>query len=134
MCEPALCHTRSRIATIHGVTGRFVIAILVVCSACAMAQECAQVTRDGDQITIVADTWRPLHAVAKTLADRFGILISAEDPDQRSPADLTDRTDKAPAAWKAAHPETRVYDLKRWRLEIRFLAPEHETLHDVPAV
>ncbi|MBZ5568408.1 MAG: hypothetical protein LAN64_11225 [Acidobacteriia bacterium] len=72
--------------------------------------------------------------MAKTLADRFGILISAEDPDQRSPADLTDRTDKAPAAWKAAHPETRVYDLKRWRLEIRFLAPEHETLHDVPAV
>ena len=73
-----------------------------------MAQECAQVTRVGDQITIVADTLRPLHAVATTLADRFGILISPEDPDQ--------------------------YDLKRWRLEIQFRAPEHETLNDAPAV
>ncbi|MBZ5630813.1 MAG: hypothetical protein LAO06_18310 [Acidobacteriia bacterium] len=59
-------------------------------------------------MTMVADTWRPLHAVAATLADRFGILISAEDPDQ--------------------------YELKRRRLEIHFRAPEHETPNNVPAL
>jgi hypothetical protein len=37
--------------------------------------------RSADTVTVAADTWRPLNAIAQTLANPFGIVIGAEDPD-----------------------------------------------------
>jgi hypothetical protein len=37
--------------------------------------------RSADTVTVAADRWRPLNAIAQILANPFGIVIGAEDPD-----------------------------------------------------
>jgi hypothetical protein len=105
-------------------------ALLSLPLAVAHAQ-CAQVTRSGDTVTVTADTWRPLNAIAETLADKFGIIISAEDPDLVFTGDLTDTTEKALPGWRAAHPNTRVYIPKAWRLQFEFRVHKDGTPEDV---
>jgi hypothetical protein len=110
----------------------FSMTAVLLWSALAEAHaQCAQVTRSNDTVTVTADTWRPLSAIAQTLANTFGIVISAEDPDLLFTGDLTDTTERALPEWRAAHPNTRVYIPKAWRLQFEFRTHKDETPEDV---
>ncbi|MGD1081799.1 MAG: hypothetical protein ABR881_26065 [Candidatus Sulfotelmatobacter sp.] len=116
---------------------RFLISMTTVLlsSASAVAHaQCAQMTRSGDTVTVSADTWRPLNAIAQTLANKFGIVISAEDPDLVFAGDLTDTTERALPAWRAVHPNIRVYIPKAWRLQVEFRVRQDGTPEDVAAL
>jgi hypothetical protein len=109
-------------------------AVLLSSTLAIAHAQCVQMTRSGDVVTVTADTWRPLNAIAQTLANKFGIIISAEDPDIVFTGDLTDTTKKALPAWRAAHPNTRVYDLKAWRLQVEFRVRQDGTPEDAAAL
>jgi len=56
----------------------------------AQSSECASVTRSGDEVILTADSWDPVHALAATLADRYGIRVSVESPQWAFPVDAED--------------------------------------------
>lgn len=48
--------------------------------AAAFASEVARVERAGEQVRLMADGPRPLHAIAYTLSEHFGLSVGVEDP------------------------------------------------------
>jgi hypothetical protein len=111
----------------------FVIVPLLLSLAVAQS-ECAQLTRSDQTETLTADTGRPLSASARSLASRFGIIISAEDPDLVFTGDLTDTTEQALPEWRATHPNTRVYIPKAWRLQVTFGVKKDGTPEDIASM
>ena len=54
----------------------------------AETQECGIVTRNGNEVTIVADEIRAVDALVNTLAQSFGVLVSTEEPEYRFAGDF----------------------------------------------
>jgi hypothetical protein len=59
---------------------RTILVVAMAASASGQTEECAKVTRSGDEVTMVADSIRVVDSIANTLAQRFGVVVSAEEP------------------------------------------------------
>jgi hypothetical protein len=81
--------------------------------------ECAQVTTTGQDATLLADSIRPIDSIANTLASRYGIIVSAEEPQYLFAGDMED-VRLADPQWSATHPRAHYLVPKRLRLKIRF--------------
>jgi hypothetical protein len=77
------------------------------------------VTARSDEATLVANSIRPIDSIANTLSQRYGILISAEEPQYLFAGDMEDIS-LADPEWSAGHAQTHYLVPKRRRLEIRF--------------
>jgi hypothetical protein len=88
-------------------------------STSGQTEECAKVTRSGDEVTMVADSIRVVDSIANTLAQRFGVVVSAEEPQYQFSGDWQDVREADPD-WSAQHPKAHYLVPKRRRMEIRF--------------
>jgi hypothetical protein len=88
-------------------------------AADAQSTECAKVTTTGDEATLVADSIRPIDSIANKLAQRYGIIVSAEEPQYLFAGDMED-VSVADPEWSAGHPRAHYLVPRRRRLEIRF--------------
>ena len=52
--------------------------------------DCATVEKNGDEITLRAESWDPVLAIGVTIADRYGIKVSVEAPKWDFPGDTED--------------------------------------------
>ena len=112
----------------------FAIVILLAVSTWGMAQtdECAKVEKTGESVTVVADSIRPVDSIANTLAQRFGIVVSAEEPQYQFSEELED-VSKADPRWSAEHPNVHYQVPKRRHIELRFPLSPSGTLLDPTA-
>ena len=97
--------------TAHSKTIRITASIAQIMSVWAIASsaagqttECAKVTKNGDEVTLVADSIRVVDSIANTLAQRFGVVISAEEPLYQFSGDMEDVRESDPE-WSAEHPK-----------------------------
>jgi hypothetical protein len=88
-------------------------------NAAGQTTECAKLTRSGNEITMVADSIRLVDSIANTLAQRFGVVVSAEEPQYQFSGDLQDVREADPD-WSAQHPKAHYLVPKRRRMEIQF--------------
>lgn len=110
------------------------IELLVLCvTAGAQTHECGIVTRSGSTVTIIVDEIRPVDALANTLAQRFGIVLSAEEPEYQFVDDFED-VQTADPEWSAEHPRARYKVPKRRKIELQFSVSRSDTPVDVPAL
>ena len=98
---------------------RTILVVAMVASASGQTDECAKVTRSGDEVTMVADSIRVVDSIANTLAQRFGVVVSAEEPQYQFSGDLQDVREADPD-WSAQHPKAHYLVPKRRHVEIRF--------------
>jgi hypothetical protein len=96
----------------------------------SQASQCANVTIHGNEGRLVADSIRPIDAIANTLAQRYGIVVSAEEPQYLFSGDFED-IKIADHEWSATHPQTHYLVPKRRHLEIRFPAFSDGSPRDV---
>jgi hypothetical protein len=71
----------------------FLLAALLVTSLIGGApspDDCASVEKNGDEITLRAESWDPVLAIGLTIADRYGINLSVEAPKWAFPGDTED--------------------------------------------
>lgn len=94
---------------------------LLLCARPAEAQrsDCAIVTTDGDRVTLTANSWDPVLAIGRTLADRYGIAVSVETPKWTFPSD-TESVAIADPEWSAQHRNAHYLVMKRHLLQVRF--------------
>jgi hypothetical protein len=109
----------------------FVLAISTLCAA--QTNECAKVERNGASVTVIADSIRAVDSIANALAQRFGILVSAEEPQYQYSEDFEDVSTADPQ-WSAEHPTAHYLLPKRRRIEVRFPISGTGTPLDVRAV
>jgi hypothetical protein len=107
-----------------------VLVLAMVTSASGQTTECAKVTRSGDEVTMVADSIRVVDSIANTLAQRFGVLISAEEPQYQFSEDLKDVREADPE-WSAQQPNAHYLVPKRRSMEIHFSVLRDGTPSDV---
>ena len=93
--------------------------LAIAASASGQTTECAKVTRSGDEVTMIADSIRVVDSIANTLAQRFGVLVNAEEPQYQFSEDLQDMRDADPD-WSAQHPKVHYLVPKRRHMEIHF--------------
>jgi hypothetical protein len=98
---------------------RAALVLALAASASGQTTECAKVTRSGDEVTVIADSIRVVDSIANTLAQRFGILVNAEQPQYQFSGDLKDITEADPD-WSAQHPKVHYLVPKRRHMEIHF--------------
>lgn len=98
---------------------RTFLALAIVLNAAGQTTECAKVTRSGDEVTMVADSIRVVDSLANTLAQTFGVVVSAEEPQYEFSGDLQDVREADPD-WSAKHPKAHYFVPKRRHIEIRF--------------
>lgn len=110
--------------------------ILLICglaiatSASGQSSECAKVKRSGDEVTMIADSIRVIDSIATTLAQRFGVLVNAEEPKYQFSKDLQDIRDADPD-WSAQHPNVHYLVPKRRHMEIHFSLLRDDSPSDV---
>jgi hypothetical protein len=104
--------------------------LAIAASASGQTTECAKVTRSGDEVTMIADSIRVVDSIANTLAQRFGVLVNAEEPRSQFSEDLQDILDADPD-WSAQHPKAHYLVPKRRRIEIRFSVVRDGSPNDV---
>src|SRR6202161_5000301 len=93
--------------------------LAIAASALGQTSECAKVTRIGDEVTMIADSIRVVDSIATTLAQRFGVLVNAEEPQYQFSGDLQDITEADPD-WGAPHPKVHYVVPDRRHMEIHF--------------
>jgi hypothetical protein len=93
--------------------------LAIAASASGQTTQCAKVTRSGDEVTMIADSIRVVDSIATTLAQRFGVLVNAEEPQYQFSGDLQDITEADPD-WSAQHPKVHYLVPKRRHIEIHF--------------
>jgi len=98
---------------------RTILVVAIAASASGQTTECAKVTRSGDEVTMIADSIRVVDSIANTLAQRFGVLVNAEEPQYQFSEDLQDMRDADPD-WSAQHPKVHYLVPKRRHMEIHF--------------
>src|SRR6202161_4193060 len=86
--------------------------LAIAASALGQTSECAKVTRIGDEVTMIADSIRVVDSIATTLAQRFGVLVNAEEPQYQFSGDLQDIRDADPDR-SAQHPTQHYLVSKR---------------------
>ena len=100
----------------------FFLAGLLVTSPIGDAQnpnECASVTENGDEVTILAKSWDPVFNIGRTLADRYGISVSVEAPKWAFPSDTEDVAVADPE-FSEQHHNIHYDIMKRHTVEVRF--------------
>lgn len=107
--------------------------LVVTTYIAAQNSECAYVERNGDTVRVVADSIRPVESIANALSQRFGVSVSAEEPQYQSPEDFDDVA-KADTEWSADHPNVHYLVPKRRRIEIQFPVSRNGELLDIRAV
>ena len=98
---------------------RTLLMVAIAASALGQTSECAKVTRSGDEVTMIADSIRVVDSIATTLAQRFGVLVNAEEPQYQFSGDLQDIPEADPG-WSAQHPKVHYRVPERRHMEIRF--------------
>ncbi len=98
---------------------RTILVVAMAASAFGQTTECAKVTRSGGEVMMVADSIRVVDSIANTLAQEFGVVVSAEEPQYQFSEDLQDVREADPD-WSAQHPKAHYLVPKRRRVEIRF--------------
>lgn len=98
-----------------------IFAALLLCSRFLVAQhsDCASINRAGNEVILTAKSWRPLRAIGNTLADRYGIAVSVEDPKWAFPADTEDVADADPE-YSSQHGNIHYQIMKSHVIQIRF--------------
>jgi hypothetical protein len=110
------------------------IELLVLCvTAGAQTHECGIVKKRGSTVTIIVDEIRPVDALANTLAQRFGIVVSAEEPEYQFVDDFED-VQTADPEWSAEHLKAHYKVPKRRKIEVQFSVSKSDTPEDVPAL
>lgn len=100
----------------------FLLAGLLVTSLIGGAQnpsDCASVKENGDEVTLRAESWDPVLAIGRTLADRYGINVSVEAPKWAFPGDTEDVAVADPA-FSEQHDNIHYDVMKRHAIEVRF--------------
>src|ERR1700735_2288031 len=93
--------------------------LAIAASASGQTSECAKVTRSGDEVTMTADSIRVVDSIANTLAQRFGVLVNAEEPQYQFSEDLQDIRDADPD-WGGQHTKAHYFVPKSRQMEIHF--------------
>ncbi|HEX9120312.1 MAG TPA: hypothetical protein VF840_07215 [Terriglobales bacterium] len=108
---------------------------LLLCSTLAAAQrsDCASVAKSGDEVTLTANSWDPVLAVGRTLADRYGIGVNVEAPKWAFPGDTEDVAVADPE-YSAQHGNIHYQVMKRHVVQVRFLAAGNAPPSDVPGL
>jgi hypothetical protein len=83
----------------------------------AQSSETAHIQREGGQATLIIESPRPVHSAAQTLAERFGIRASAEDPAYVFQDDVVEVTTEAASR---SNPRKKLLIPKGGRLEVQF--------------
>jgi len=104
--------------------------LAIAASASGQSTECATVTRSGNEVTMVAESIRVVDSIATTLAQRFGVLVNAEEPQYQFSGDWEDITEADPD-WSAQHPKVHYLVPKRRHMEIHFSVLRDGTPSDV---
>lgn len=91
----------------------------LVWAAAALAQstEAGRIERNGNQATLIVESPRPLDSAAITIAEQFGIRVSAEDPPYVYRDDVKDVTAEVA---RRENPRRRILVPKGGRLELQF--------------
>jgi hypothetical protein len=88
--------------------------------AAAQTEECAALTKNGDEVTMTAQSLRVVDSIANTLSRQYGIAVSAEEPKHEF-AGNSEEMRKALPEWAAEHPTAfYVVPKREKRLELRF--------------
>jgi len=80
---------------------------------------CASVEKNGDEITLRANSWDPVLAIGVTIADRYGVNVSVEAPKWAFPGDTEDVAVADPA-FSEQHDNIHYDIMKRHAIEVRF--------------
>jgi hypothetical protein len=80
---------------------------------------CASVEKNGDEITLRAESWDPVTAIGVTIADRYGINLSVEAPKWAFPGDTEDVAVADPD-FSEQHDRIHYDVMRRHALEVRF--------------
>ncbi len=88
-----------------------------IATVLAQSPEAGRVERNGSQATLIVDSPRPMDSAAITIAEQFGIPVSAEDPPYVYRDDVKDVTAEVA---RASNPLRRVFVPKGGRLEVQF--------------
>ena len=92
--------------------------------------ECASVSKNGDEVTIRAKSWDPVFNIGRTLADRYGISVSVEAPKWAFPSDTEDVA-VADAEFSEQHNNIHYKVMKRHTVEVRFSTSGNKHPDDV---
>jgi hypothetical protein len=108
---------------------------LILCSVSAGAQRsnCASITRSGGEVTLTANSWDPVRAIGKALADHFGIRVSVESPQWAFPDDTEDVAVADPE-FSGQHENIHYQMMKRHVVQVRFSAADDAPPNDVPGL
>jgi hypothetical protein len=111
------------------------LAGLLACSALGAAQgsDCSSVKKTTDEVILTAESWDPVLAIARTLADRYGISVSIEAPKWAFPSDTEDVAVADPV-FSAQHGHVHYRVMKRHFVQVRFSALGNGLPLDVPGL
>lgn len=113
---------------------RFVLLLtaLLVASFIGGAQslDCVSVKENGDEVTLRAESWDPVLAMARTLGSRYGIKVSVEAPKWAFPDDTEDVAAADPV-FSEQHGYIHYDVMKRHVLEVRFSSSPDRHPNDV---
>jgi hypothetical protein len=108
--------------------------LLLLCGfplAAAQSPEAGRVERNGLRATLTVDGPRPLDSAAITLAERYRISVSVEDPAYVYKDDIKDVTDEVS---RLPNPTRRVLIPKGGRVEVEFAVRPDASPEDVRAL
>ena len=113
----------------------FVAVVLLPATAFPQSGEgCAAVVREGNEIRLSADSPHPVLTMANTLAQQYGIRISAEEPVDLFAGDREDISISDPQ-WFTQHPGKHYSVPKKRQLEIHFaVKPDGSPVDDEAVV
>ena len=111
------------------------LARLLVCSVLGAAQgsDCSSINKTQDVVTLTAESWDPALAIARTLADRYGISVSIEAPKWALPSDTEDVAVADPV-FSVQHGDVHYRIMKRHVVQVRFSALGNGLPNDVPGL
>jgi hypothetical protein len=111
----------------------FLLAGLLVTALIGGAQNpnCVAVDENGDEVTLRANSWDPVAAIGRTLANRYGINVSVEAPKWAFPGDTEDVA-VADLVFSEQHGNIHYDIMKRHGIQIRFSTSDSGHPNDVP--
>lgn len=111
------------------------LAGLLVCSVLGAAQgsDCSSVNKIQDEVTLRAESWDPVLAIARTLADHYGISVSIEAPQWAFPGDAEDVAVADPQ-FSAQHHNAHYLVMKPHVVQVRFSVLGNGLPNDVPGL
>lgn len=106
------------------------LCVCLMWAAVAVAQspEAGRIERNGNQATLTVEGPRPLDSAAITIAEQFGIPVSAEDPPYVHQDDMKDVTAEVV---RQTNPGRRVFVPNGGRLEVQFTLRPDGSPNDV---